>query len=193
MMETKLEVKLEEPSPSQARPEKAHQKFQAVEHHAEYSPSWSSTFQKRSDMLWTIILGDHKAKNEARWAKCCYTLERKGQKGRLGHPKELVVPACRLLTEHSIKTKDNLYEYLVKHLPRNEKGDSRLPQINMRHPLKIENDEDITEPPQHTCRCKAEALDTKLLGLEAEVADLSDKNTDLKQELSDLRTSFLVY
>ena len=167
-------------------------KFIPIDYCTEYTPSWTNSFRRRTELLWTIIMADRKGKNELGWAKCCLTLERKTQKGLLGHPKDLVIPVGRLLSEHGIKTYQGFHDLLAREMPKNDDRDSRLPQVNMKHPFKTCDTSDANKPVQTECLCKVRATDSMLLGLEAQIYDLDHTNAKLRDEIQDLKVELKV-
>ena len=174
--------------------DKAIGRFRPTNYVEEYAPSWTNTFRHRTELLWTIIMADRKHRNEPSWAQCCYTLERKKAKGLLGHPKESLVPIGRLFAQEQINNLDTFHQYIEANLPKNLNRDPRLPQVNMKHGVKVEGSRNATESPRKTtCNCNPEAIDSKLLGLEAMVDDLTTKNTELLGEIRELKTTLQVH
>ena len=167
-------------------------RFKPVGYTEEYTPSWSNSFRHRTEVLWYIILADKKGKNEPRWAQCCYTVERKRVRGQLGHPAEALIPIGRLFAQEQIKNLDDFTDYLVRHLPTNAYRDTRMPQVNMKHGFKDAGRDTTESPDRRTCRCNPEALGSKILGLEAIVADFLLQIVDARKENSALRTELLV-
>ena len=135
-------------------------------------------------------MSDKKGKNEPNWTKCCLCLERKRLKGHLGHPKEFTIPITRLFAQEGIYNSKTFYQYLVKHSDKNSQGETRLPQINMKHegfkkperesPDQFPEDKGRLSPEQ---RRNAEETESRLIFLEAMVAELTKENKDLKTEV----------
>ena len=165
--------------------DKAFGRFRVVAYMEEYTPSWTNTFRHRAELLWNIIVADKKGHNEPSWALCCFTLERKKVKGQLGHPKESLIPVCRLFTQEQIQSQEAFHEYLARHLPKNEHRDTRLPQINMRHQQKKEEHLESSEQAKelHQQQRNAEKTESRLIFLEAMLDDLARENHMLKAEM----------
>ena len=162
-------------------------KFKTLDFQEEYASPFSNRLQYRTECLWNLIVADRKGKNEPSWAQCCFSLERKKVKGHLGHPKESVIPIGRFFNQMHIHCKADLYNYFVKHLPFNSQKEIQLPQVNMRHPFFDENSEDRSSIKTVT-KVKLDSIDSRILGLEALVGELTEKNNELTSEVSMLRT-----
>ena len=176
----------------QGQPAMAFARFKTHDYYEEYAPAWSGTFKQRAELLWTIIQGDRKGKNEPSWAKCCYTLERRGQKGLLGHPKDAIVPVSRLFTENQISTQASLEDYFIKALPRNDKRDTRLPQVNMRHRVKEQERLEVSEEGQARCLCRSDQTLSDILVLQVQLEETNRKNAELCDRIETLEARFEV-
>ena len=120
------------------------------------------------------------------------TFEKRTVRGRLGHPEKYMIPISRFAKDHSIVTVEDLIQYFKLTLPRNKKGELKMPQVNMRHPVKEKCASEQNQEPPETCNCNPERTQSLIMVLEVQVAELTDRNTELVQEMDALKARLQV-
>ena len=125
------------------------------EYFEEYVPPRSEAFQQRVKELFSLVEAYKKHWNKSRWARCCFTFEKRALQGCLGHPEEKMIDIRKLISRERIQTHEDLQNYLTRVLPKNRDGDILLPQMNMKHRTIKEEDDDGTNL---TSQVKSEAI-----------------------------------
>ena len=128
----------------------------------------SNEFLGRISYLYSTAEASIKYRNNMRWARCCHCIEGRVDKGSLNHPEEEMITMKDLFSKMHIKTEDDLLNYMKKNLPRNQKGEILLPQINMKHPTAI-------------------LVNFEIDDLKEKHAEVEDENRLLKVEIKELK------
>ena len=155
-------------------------RFHSRQHVRNYAPDNSDTFKTMVTLLYTSVQAYQKYRKNARWATCCHTLEKRVERGSLGHPEHQMVKLSTLIRHHHIVSRQDLENYLKTTLPRNHAGQVLLPQINMRHPDCEPVREEATTHSQLGSTCDHEA---EIDSLKLTVAELMEENTYLRSQL----------
>ena len=157
-----------------------------VEYFTEYAPSWSTQFQNRSQMAFRLVDASQRHRNDAYWAKCCFTFVKRKQKTSLGHPIECLERVSTLIRTERIYSEKELTDFLKKTLPRNERGELQLPQINMKHSSNRKEDIKLADQVHGLHRkvqLHADKTESRLVFLEAMLEDLTKENHLLKADM----------
>ena len=114
-------------------------------------------------------------------------MERRVPEGSLGHPDSEMVPLRQFLSQNAIETEADLRQYLQNTLPKNKDGHILVPQINMRHKDK----ETTLKTPDVLVLRVEDELRAEVIGLKVMIAECTDDNKKLKEELSEVREAML--
>ena len=184
MLANKVAITEEDVSELQDGLDKQSKQFRTKEYFEEYAPAWSNPYQHRAQLLFSLVDSYKKHNHSSRWAKCCYTFEKRDLKGSLGHPEDQMVPISRLIREESIETASDLEEFFKRTIPHEQGDELLMPQVNLMHPrVKEEEGQDSFKP----CNSPAEVTERQLVHLGAQVDELNGKNCELSKEIGMLR------
>ena len=124
---------------------KASERSRTLSYLYSYYPDTSDKFKYQITLLHTIVEASKKHRNNVRWAKCCHCIERRVGSGSLNHPEEEMITMKDLMAQENIKNEEDMFSYMKKNLPRNDKDEILLPQINMKHPdtIPVKSEADI--------------------------------------------------
>lgn len=108
-------------------------RFKTTIYLQEWCSPTSKTFKKRVQALYTVVTAYQTYRHDYRWAKCCKTFEKRVPRGSLGHPETEMIPVSKLLKDESIFSEEDLEDFFLRTMPKNDNGDYLLPQCNMLH------------------------------------------------------------
>lgn len=174
-----------------------------VDYLEEYAYQDSQDLQRRLTTLHLTLQNSFNSKNTGNWSNCCSNHENRSadyEKGYLGHTD--LQSTRKWISRRLLESFDDFKSFMLKILPRNELGQVRLPQINMRHggsaqqpprrtvlterPIDVEEDhskvdENMTEAERD--RAEVARLRTMCTGLKQEVFSLQSDRERLKKAL----------
>ena len=160
-------------------------RFEPNEYQEDYVSIESSAFKDQVHKLYSMIDAYKKHYKDSSWTECCYTFERRVPRGSLGHPKDKTIRVSTLILREGINSENDLAIFLKKTLPKNSKGEIRLPRCNMRHP---------SDPPVRPSNKadpfpwqQKQLLEDKVLELMVQVDELTRENENLNRKMEGMK------
>lgn len=155
-------------------------RFNAHEFVREYVKQDSEAFKFAVTVLYSAVQGYYEHRKDARWAKCCSTLERRVKHASLGHPENEMIKLSELVRLNKILNRQDLEDYILKVLPKNEKDEILLPQINMKHP---ENPDLLVSVQPRSLLPSPSKSDDEITKLKAKIDEFSLRNDQLTDQV----------
>ena len=183
-------------NPSLLDQETGHKKgfrtFRVVPHSERYVSLDNPMFWERLDQLYGIFEAYTTSWNQANWADCCYTFERKKVMGTLGHLPSHTTNIKELIRKEGLHSLEEFRQFMLKKLPRTKTGLILMPQVNMRHPvpdpepdaaLHCHEDKPLTKKPEGTLEFDRQEVREERKGSQKELP--MDEITSLKREVTE--------
>ena len=174
-------------SPDQAQPKQPKRLYKPMKYTEHYVHKDSPAFKTRIQELFSLTEDAEVYRQAAHWAKCCRTVEKHHYSGKLGHPAEQCVQLRTWYREDGLDTEEKFKEFMLKELAPDRKGIVLLPQINMRHPLAEQpQEEDHSIFHDTNLSTRDDHISSNQLSQE-EIRKVNQKNERLTLEVAELR------
>lgn len=171
--------------------------FKRITYTEQYLPRDSPWLRSRVNQLYCMVESFRLHNNKSWWCKCCSTMVRNIDPLTLDHPPGEIVKIKHLIEKHNITSEETLWNYMIHHLPKNDEGHLRMPQINMYHPIKCKVEPEEEQPLQESvvkteASMKLEEPDYRNQGYSEEIKLLRQQNAQLAAGQEELKATLKV-
>ena len=174
-------------SPSEDEPKQAKRIYRPTRYAAKYVHKDSPAFTTRIQELYALTEDSEQYRQAAQWAKCCKTVEKHHYSGKLGHPAAQCVQLRELKRQEDLDTEEKFKEFILNELSPDRKGMVLLPQINMRHPLAEQHQEENHSFFRSSNLSTRDDEDTSYQLRQEDFENINEKNEYLSLEMAELR------
>lgn len=180
-----------ESSPDQAEPRQPKRLYRPVKYTKHYAHKDSPAFAARIHELYSLSEDAEQYRQAAQWAKCCKTVEKHHYSGKLGHPAAQCVQLRDLKRQEGLDSEEKFKEFMLNELSPDRKGIVLLPQINMRHPLAEQPQEENHSFFRSSNLSTREDEDSSYQLRQEEIEKINEKNEYLSLEMAELRNKLV--